>query len=149
MPNMPQSSHYIIYLTGVRRIENELIPMCQKLCINGLGIISWSPTAQGVLADRYSGSFYADRVTEPGIQVGVEFAKIAKKTGVTPIQLAILWCKTNRGPQQLSWDRAPLNRLNIYRPFSTWNWTMKHERHAMNWFLPEAWWQIFTTPQPG
>ena len=132
MPNMPQSSHYIIYLTGVRRIENELIPMCQKLCINGLGIILWLPTAQGVLADRYtddtkypkgsmadmSGSFYADRVTEPGIQVGVEFAKIAKKTGVTPIQLAILWCKTNRGPQQLSCRPSTLEQLEHLPPGS-------------------------------
>ena len=34
-----------------RRIENELIPMCQKW---GLGIISWAPMAQGILSGRYA-----------------------------------------------------------------------------------------------
>ena len=33
-----------------RRIENELIPMCQRL---GLGVITWAPMAMGVLAGRY------------------------------------------------------------------------------------------------
>ena len=61
-----------------RRIENELIPMCQRL---GLGIITWAPMAMGVLAGRYlsdsdypegsraalRGGFYADRVTRAGI----------------------------------------------------------------------------------
>ena len=65
-----------------RRIENELIPMCQA---HGVGIITWSPMAMGVLAGRYTdpdklpedsravlrGGFYADRVTKQGIQVGI------------------------------------------------------------------------------
>ena len=34
-----------------RRIENELIPMCQRY---GLGIITWAPMAMGVLAGRYA-----------------------------------------------------------------------------------------------
>ncbi len=82
--------------------------MCQKY---GLGIISWSPLAMGVLAGRYNdaskypkgsradlrGSVWAGRVTERGIEVGVEFAKIAKKIGISPAQLAILWCKDQPG----------------------------------------------------
>lgn len=91
-----------------RRIENELIPMCQK---HGLGIISWTPMAQGVLAGRYSdatkypkgsmadrrGGIYAERITKRGIDVGIEFAKLAKKIGISPAQLAILWCKDQPG----------------------------------------------------
>ena len=34
-----------------RRIENELIPMCQA---HGLGILCWAVLAQGILAGRYS-----------------------------------------------------------------------------------------------
>ena len=71
-----------------RRIENELIPMCERL---GLGVITWAPMAMGVLAGRYlsdsdypegsraalRGGFYADRVTRAGIAVGRRFAGIA------------------------------------------------------------------------
>ena len=64
-----------------RRIENELIPVCQHF---GMGLITWAPMAMGVLAGRYAsdsdypkgsraalrGGFYADRVTKRGIEVG-------------------------------------------------------------------------------
>ena len=90
-----------------RRIENELIPMAQSL---GLGIITWSPLAMGILTGLYSkenvypngsrptfGKLYADRVTEKGIEVGKKFVKLAKETGMTPSQLGILWCKDQPG----------------------------------------------------
>ena len=91
-----------------RRIENELIPMCEKY---GVGIVTWAPMAMGVLAGRYTdadkfpegsraalrGGFYADRVTKRGIEVGIEFAKLAKKVDLSPAQLAILWCKDQPG----------------------------------------------------
>jgi aryl-alcohol dehydrogenase-like predicted oxidoreductase len=35
-----------------RRIENELIPMCQA---HGVGVLAWSPLAMGILAGRYTG----------------------------------------------------------------------------------------------
>jgi aryl-alcohol dehydrogenase-like predicted oxidoreductase len=91
-----------------RRIENELVPMCQN---HGIGIIAWAPLAMGVLAGRYKnakkfpqdsraayrGGFYAERVTESGISVAAEFDKIANKLGISPAQLAILWCKDQPG----------------------------------------------------
>ena len=91
-----------------RRIENELIPLAQE---NGLGILTWSPLAHGVLLGVYSkedvyppdsragarGAFYADRVTAKGIEVGKKFVKLAKETGMTPSQLGILWCKDQPG----------------------------------------------------
>ena len=33
-----------------RRIENELVPLCQKY---GLAILPWSPLGMGILAGRY------------------------------------------------------------------------------------------------
>ena len=91
-----------------RRIENELIPMCQR---HGIGIIPWSPMAMGVLAGRYKdaknfpgdsrakyrGGFYTQRVTERGIEVAAKFAEIAINIGISPAQLSILWCKDQVG----------------------------------------------------
>ena len=91
-----------------RRIENELIPMCQK---QGIGLITWAHMAMGVLAGRYKrfndypknsraslrGGFYADRVTKKGIEVGIIFSKLAEQVGLTAAQLAILWVKDQVG----------------------------------------------------
>ena len=91
-----------------RRIENELVPLCQK---HGLGLVAWAPMAMGVLAGRYTsadtfpensraalrGGFYADRVTKRGIEVGLEFSKLAENIGLTPAQLAILWVRDQPG----------------------------------------------------
>ena len=91
-----------------RRIENELVPLCQAY---GLGIFPWSPMAMGILAGRYSsdedypvdsraalrGGIYAERVTRPGIEVGNQFVRLAKECGISPAQLAILWVKDQPG----------------------------------------------------
>ena len=91
-----------------RRIENELIPMCENY---GLGLITWAPLAMGVLAGRYKkneknplksravlrGSFYAERVNERGIEAGIKLDKIAKELGLSSAQLALLWVKNQKG----------------------------------------------------
>jgi aryl-alcohol dehydrogenase-like predicted oxidoreductase len=91
-----------------RSIENELIPLCRTY---GLGIIAWAPMAMGVLTGRYSseknypndsraalrGGIYAERVTKRGIETGMRFVQLAKKTGISPVQLSILWVKDQEG----------------------------------------------------
>lgn len=91
-----------------RRIENELVPMCRE---HGIGIISWSPMAMGILAGRYAdakdhptesraaarGGIYAERVTARGIEVGNRFVQLAKDHDTSPAQLAILWVKDQPG----------------------------------------------------
>jgi aryl-alcohol dehydrogenase-like predicted oxidoreductase len=91
-----------------RRIENELIPLCQE---HGLGLLPWSPIAQGVLAGRYSheaefpegsrasyrGGIYAERINRAGIEVGDRFVTLAQEAGISPIQLAVLWVKDQPG----------------------------------------------------
>jgi aryl-alcohol dehydrogenase-like predicted oxidoreductase len=91
-----------------RRIENELVPMAQE---HGLGIAAWSPLAHGVLTGLYDkedeypkgsraalrGSFYADRITAKGIEVGKKFVKLAGEAGLPPAQLGVLWCKDQPG----------------------------------------------------
>ena len=91
-----------------RRIENEIVPMCQAY---GLGIITWSPLAQGVLAGRYSsatdlpadsrgalrGGIYSERITPQGIEIGSQVVALAKKHSISPAQLATLWVKDQPG----------------------------------------------------
>lgn len=91
-----------------RRIENELIPLCLEY---GLGLLPWSPIAQGVLAGRYAnadvypegsrggyrGGIYAERINQPGIEVGRRFVALAEQAGIPPVQLAVLWVKDQRG----------------------------------------------------
>ena len=87
-----------------RRIENELVPLCLE---HRLGLMPWSPLAQGVLSGRYAsasdfpegsraayrGGIYAERINEAGIDVGHRFVALAKETGMPAIQLAVLWVK--------------------------------------------------------
>jgi len=84
-----------------RRAEMQIIPMCLSY---DLGILCWSPLAQGVLAGRYHdatqipagsrGAFkkvYADRITQPGIDVAGRLAEKAAAKGCTLPQLALAW----------------------------------------------------------
>ena len=84
-----------------RRAENEIIPMCRAY---NMGIISWSPLAQGVLAGRYTDAkrippgsrgtikpIYAERITETGIEVARKLAALAKEKGCSLPQMAVSW----------------------------------------------------------
>jgi aryl-alcohol dehydrogenase-like predicted oxidoreductase len=92
-----------------RRIENELIPLCQKY---NLAVLPWSPLAMGVLAGRYDhpGDYPEGsraslwnkeiielRVTRRGIEVAQELGKMAAERGFTSAQLALLWLKDQPG----------------------------------------------------
>ena len=92
-----------------RRIENELLPLAERY---NLAILPWAPIAQGVLAGRYSSigalpgdsraavqpdSIYSRRVTPRGIAAGQAFVALAREFGVSPGQLALLWCKDQPG----------------------------------------------------
>jgi len=87
-----------------RRIENELIPLCEA---HDLAVLPWSPIAGGILAGRYRsgepapdgsraalwGQRFATRVTEAGLDVAAEVARLADERGMTASQLALLWVK--------------------------------------------------------
>jgi 1-deoxyxylulose-5-phosphate synthase len=91
-----------------RRIENELVPLCQRY---GLAILPWSPMAMGLLAGRYHdvdqlpadsraalrGGIYAQRVTQRGIEVSRRFLALAEASGRSGAQLAILWAMSQPG----------------------------------------------------
>ena len=92
-----------------RRIENELVPLCQKY---DLAVLPWSPLAMGMMAGRYSkpisfpegsraqlwdSDMIKVRVTQRGIDVGIEVGKMAQERGLTASQLALLWVKDQPG----------------------------------------------------
>ena len=92
-----------------RRIENELVPLCQKY---DLAILPWSPLAMGILAGRYAradqypedsrarlwdSSLVRARVTQRGIDVGQAVSKLAQERGLTASQLSLLWTKDQPG----------------------------------------------------
>jgi aryl-alcohol dehydrogenase-like predicted oxidoreductase len=110
-----------------RRIENELVPLCME---HGLGLFPWSPIAQGVLTGRYAdatdfpegsraayrGGIYAERITEAGIDVGNRFVDLAREAGISPIQLAVLWVKDQRGITAPIIGPRTLAHLDDYLP---------------------------------
>jgi len=95
-----------------RRIENELVPLCQKY---GIAILPWSPLAGGILAGRYNanssaagqfpegsratrmGQTFQDRVTERGVDAAQRMGEMAQERGMTASQFALLWCKDQPG----------------------------------------------------
>lgn len=91
-----------------RRVENELIPLCQKY---GLAILPWSPLAGGILAGRYppgedfaegtrasrTGDFFRFRISQTGRQVAAKVAQMAKERGMSAAQLSLLWLKDQPG----------------------------------------------------
>ena len=92
-----------------RRIENELIPLCQKY---DLAVLPWSPLAMGILAGRYAqvdnypedsrasrwdSSQVKARVTQRGIDVGQAVSKLAQERGFTASQFSLLWTKDQPG----------------------------------------------------
>lgn len=91
-----------------RRIENELVPLCQKY---GLAILPWSPLAGGILAGRYNvdtgipensratrmGRMFTDRITDQAKLVAAEIAVMAQARGLTASQLGLLWVKDQPG----------------------------------------------------
>ena len=89
-----------------RRIENELVPLAIKY---GMALIPWSPLAGGILAGRYaqgipegsrgarSGAMFTDRISERAKEVAQKVGAMAQERGLSPAQLALLWCKDQPG----------------------------------------------------
>ena len=90
-----------------RRIENELVPLCERY---GLAILPWSPLGGGILAGRYDSTveFPADsraarrpqvrgRLTEAALAVATAVGELARERGLTTSQLALLWAKDQPG----------------------------------------------------
>jgi voltage-dependent potassium channel beta subunit len=100
----PPSSNQPIYNLLNRSLELEVLRTCENL---GLGIVCFSPLAQGILTGKYSGgkrpagsraadaeagAFMQKRMTDENFARADRLAAVAKKLGLTAAQLALAWC---------------------------------------------------------
>jgi aryl-alcohol dehydrogenase-like predicted oxidoreductase len=86
-----------------RHIEKDVLGACAR---EGLGVVVWSPLAQGVLTGKYLDAMPADSraanekvnkfmqkyLTPEMTAVVRRLASIAREAGLTPGQLALGWC---------------------------------------------------------
>lgn len=86
-----------------RRIESEVMPTAQEL---GMGLVVWSPLAQGMLAGRYDEGvpensratttrWLETRLTEENFAASRAFSALAREAGMEPSQLALAWLLTH------------------------------------------------------
>ncbi len=93
------------YSMLVRNIEREVMPLCER---EGVGIIPWSPLAQGVLTGKYkagekpppgsraadpsSNMFMGDLLSEANLAKVEKLKPVAQRLGLSVAQLALAWC---------------------------------------------------------
>jgi aryl-alcohol dehydrogenase-like predicted oxidoreductase len=91
-----------------RRIENELIPLCQQ---HDLALIPWSPVAGGILAGRYAAGrdqlpagsravgapLMVERISDKAQAIARQVQLLAQERNLTSAQLALLWVKEQPG----------------------------------------------------
>jgi len=90
-----------------RDIETELLPLCAD---KGIGVISYSPLARGVLSNKYAGGvipadsrlahsnarFLRAEWRDESVQVASKLGELAAERGCTTSQLATAWALANR-----------------------------------------------------
>ena len=93
-----------------REIEEEVVPAAREL---GLGLLVWSPLAQGLLTGKYrrgqapppgsraadpegTGRFLVEEMAEPGVWERIEaLEEVAQGAGLPLARLALAWCLRN------------------------------------------------------
>lgn len=98
------SSNQPIYNLLNRSLEIDVLRTCEDL---GLGIVSYSPLAQGILTGKYSGgkrppgsraadreasAFMEKRMTAENLARADRLRQLAMSLGLTAAQLALAWC---------------------------------------------------------
>ena len=83
-----------------RHIEPDVVPVCAK---HGIGLVVWSPLAQGVLTGKYNdgvpegsraaiSDWVKGDLTPEKIEKAKKLSVIANELGITLSQLALAWC---------------------------------------------------------
>jgi len=90
-----------------RKWEDDVFPTCER---NGLGIVGYSPLAEGLLTGKYNQGvpqdsraadeqqalFIKDKLTEPNLAIARKLADLAAGLGVSLSNLALAWCLRRR-----------------------------------------------------
>ena len=95
--------------------------MCQAY---DLGMMTWSPLAQGVLAGRYKNTarlpkqsrgsqkkIFAERITQKGVDVAFDLNRCASAKGCTLAQIAVAWILRNHSVTSVIIGPRTLNHL--------------------------------------
>ena len=105
----PPISNQPVYNLMKREIENEVVPACRQ---HGLGILPYSPLAQGVLTGKYQGgkrpkgsraadereSRFMDQYFTDELSAKVDrLVELANGCGLKPAQLALAWLLSRDG----------------------------------------------------
>ena len=89
-----------------RRIERELLPMCQTY---GIGTIPWAPIAGGLLTGkyrlgqprpdgaRYQAGAFANRDNDVALAAVEKYLVWCEGRGVSPAHFALAWCRAQGG----------------------------------------------------
>ncbi len=89
-----------------RRIERELLPMCQTY---GIATIPWAPVAGGLLSGkyrlnqtrpegaRYEKGAFANRDNDAALASVEKYLAFCDERGVSPVQFAVAWVKNRPG----------------------------------------------------
>jgi aryl-alcohol dehydrogenase-like predicted oxidoreductase len=121
-----------LYNLANRDIEVELLPMCGAL---GVGVVSYSPLARGVLTGKYRPGAEPPPESRAGrgnvrlmqteyrdanFELAEAFATLAQAAGCTPSQLALAWVMANRlvtapiiGPRTMEQFQDNLGALEV------------------------------------
>jgi aryl-alcohol dehydrogenase-like predicted oxidoreductase len=98
------SSNQPIYNLFNRSLEVDVLRTCENL---GLGVVAYSPLAQGILTGKYSGGkhpagtraadkeasvFMQKRMTSENLARADRLRALARGLGLTAAQLALAWC---------------------------------------------------------
>jgi aryl-alcohol dehydrogenase-like predicted oxidoreductase len=97
----------IEYSLVERTVERELLPMAHQL---GLGVVPWSPLANGVLTGKYThddltagdgsgtrrdSALASGRLSERSLEISDVVGKVADECGHTRAQVALAWTSLN------------------------------------------------------
>lgn len=97
-------SNQPVYNMLNRSLEVDVMDLCAR---EGMGLVVWSPLAEGVLTGKYSGgnipqdsraansesnNFIKNRLTQDKLAKVDQLANVAKELGISMPQLALAWC---------------------------------------------------------
>jgi voltage-dependent potassium channel beta subunit len=100
----PPASNQPVYNLLNRGLETDVMRACER---HGLGIVCFSPLAQGILTGKYTGGkrpsgsrasdkktgqFMERNMTSENLDRVDRMAVVARRLDITPAQLALAWC---------------------------------------------------------
>jgi aryl-alcohol dehydrogenase-like predicted oxidoreductase len=123
-----------VYNLVNRDIEVEMLPMCAA---KGLGVVSYSPLARGVLTGKYqwhdsapdesrlsrsNKRFLQAEWRAESVAVAAELAKLAEQRGCTAAELAMAWALANQNVHSVIAGPRTMAHLESYLQASAFHW---------------------------